>query len=231
MAHTVCEKQHLHIRALIFDMDGVITDTMPYHYEAWKQAFTDILGKTISREDIYLREGSKGSFALQEIFQHYGWPCRPDVLSQLLARKEEIFPTIVRTDFITGALDFLKHVHTQGLIMALVTGTSRDELTRMLPAEILAYFSSVVTGSDVSQGKPHPEPYLRALAALDINADEAVVLENAPLGIQAAKAADLTCIALATSLGRKFLGGADFIFSSYDDLNRHVIFHRIAGRS
>jgi HAD superfamily hydrolase (TIGR01509 family) len=221
---SICEKHVLKIRALIFDMDGVITDTMPYHYQAWKIAFQDILQKDISEQDIYLREGSKGAFALQEIFQQYGWPCDPDILAALLKRKEEVFPKIVHIDFVDGSLDFLKKVHAQGFRMALVTGTSREELSRMLPDFVQTYFSVIVTGSDVAHGKPHPEPYEKALSALRLNPGEAAVLENAPLGVQSAKSAGLICIALATSLTGEFLTDADFVFSSYNDMVREITF-------
>ena len=84
------EKYQITARAAIFDMDGVITDTMPYHFKAWEIAFQSVLGMAISEEDIYLREGSKGAFALEEIFEQYGWSHDPETLQRLLQRKEEV---------------------------------------------------------------------------------------------------------------------------------------------
>lgn len=221
------EKYQITARAAIFDMDGVITDTMPYHFKAWEIAFQSVLGMAISEEDIYLREGSKGAFALEEIFEQYGWSHDPETLQRLLQRKEEVFPQIVKMEFVNGALEFLKQVHSMGFLMALVTGTSRDELRRMLPEKVQSYFSVIVTGTDVVHGKPNPEPYLAALEKLNLSADEAFVLENAPLGAQSAKAAGLKCIALETSLSRKYLKDADFVFSSFEDLNKNILFVRL----
>ncbi len=211
-------------RALIFDMDGVITDTMPYHYQAWQTAFHEILNVDIDERDIYLREGSKGAFALEEIFAQHGWPCNGTILDDLLKRKEQIFSNIVKIDFIPGALDFLSCHHRAGFLLGLVTGTSRQEVDNFLPKHIREYFSVIITGSDVAQGKPHPEPYTTALRMLGIGCGDAIVLENAPLGIASARMAGLRCIALATSLPVEFLSEADYIFYSYDELNRALSF-------
>lgn len=226
---SMTEKEIIRAQALIFDMDGVITNTMPYHYQAWNQAFQEICGRQLDETDVYLREGSKGSFALSEIFDQYGWDYDMELLDKVLARKEEIFSAVVKMEFIDGAEDFLKEISCLGFQMALVTGTSRDELNRMLSADIQSYFSVSVTGSDVTSGKPEPEPYLSAVRQLNISPEDVCVLENAPLGIRSAKAAGLRCLALETSLSKKFLTEADFIFHSYTDMMEKIEF-RYSGR-
>ena len=85
-------------------------------------------------------------------------------------------------------------------------------------------FDVTVTGSDVRKGKPHAEPFLKALQQLGVNAKQAVVLENAPFGIEAAKRAGLFCIALQTSLPRKYLSRADVTFESYAQLHKSITF-------
>lgn len=217
-------KESLSFKAAIFDMDGVITNTMPYHFKAWEIAFRDVLDLTINERDIYLREGSKGAFALEEIFEQYGWSHDPEILQRLLDRKEEVFPQVVKVEFVPGALDFLEQINAAGFVMALVTGTSREELQHMLPGHVQDHFSVIVTGTDVVHGKPNPEPYQKALEQLGLKPDEAFVVENAPLGLQSAKAAGLRCIALETSLPREFLNDADFIFPSFRQLNEHIKF-------
>ncbi|MEW5894535.1 MAG: HAD family phosphatase [Candidatus Omnitrophota bacterium] len=223
---SACGKIIIETMAVIFDMDGVITDTMPYHFKAWEKAFSEVLGYRIREKDIYLREGSKGAFALEEIFKEYGWSHQPDILNQLLMKKEEVFPQIVKIEFIKGSLEFLSSIKAQGFQTALVTGTSLPELKKMLSHDIQSSFNVILTGSDVVHGKPNPEPYLTALKKLKLNSSDAVVLENAPLGIKSAKAAGLRCLALSTSLSREYLHEADFIFKSYDDINQHVQFFK-----
>jgi len=208
--------------AAIFDMDGVITNTMPYHFKAWESAFRDVVGLKISERDIYLREGSKGSFALEEIFAQYGWAHDPQMLARLLQCKEEVFAQIAKQEFVEGALEFLDYISEAGFAMALVTGTSRDELARILPDHVRSLFHVVVTGSDVIHGKPNPEPYRTALEQLQIRASSAFVIENAPLGIRSAKAAGLRCLALETSLSSEFLSEADAVFPSFVILMQRV---------
>jgi len=213
-----------HLKAILFDMDGVITDTMPYHYRAWEKAFKEITNHQITKEDVYLREGSKGCFALDEIFDQHGWHRDPELLKKLVTRKEQLFTQTIRLEFIDGALDFLALAQGQGFRLGLVTGTSRPEAVKMLPPEVQARFSIMITASDVKHGKPDPEPYLAALVKLGIKADEAVVIENAPLGIQSAKAAGIRCLALQTSLSKEYLKQADHVFNSFADLRQQVKF-------
>ncbi|HSV42924.1 MAG TPA: HAD family phosphatase [Candidatus Bathyarchaeia archaeon] len=212
------------VNAILFDMDGVITDTMPYHYRAWEMAFKEITHHQITKEDVYLREGSKGCFALDEIFDQHGWYRDPELLKKLVARKEQLFTQTIRLEFIAGALDFLALAQGQGFRLALVTGTSRAEALKMLPPEVQARFSIMITASDVTHGKPDPEPYLAALKKLAVHANEAVVIENAPLGIQSAKAAGIRCLALETSLSREYLSAADGVFTSFADLTQQIKF-------
>ncbi len=96
------EKEQLIARSAIFDMDGVITNTMPYHFQAWEIAFREVLGLTINEKDIYLREGSKGAFALKEIFQQYGWSHDEKILQQLLNKKEEVFSKLLKLNLLMG---------------------------------------------------------------------------------------------------------------------------------
>jgi beta-phosphoglucomutase len=84
-----------------------------------------------------------------------------------------------------------------------------------------------VCGCDVQNGKPHPEPYLKAMAKLNVKAQEALVFENAPFGIRSAKAAGLSCIALATSLPASYLTGADAIFPSFKAIESKVQFIKV----
>lgn len=213
-----------YLKSVIFDMDGVITNTMPDHYHAWRT----ILQKYdvhVSHFDIYSREGQRGIHSVEEIFVQHKKKCAPPIAQKILAEKEEYFKTIVKERFVIGTRSFLKELSINGFILALVTGTSRHELHRILPKHLYNLFQVVVTGNDVHHGKPHPEPYLMALEKLNLNSNEAVVIENAPFGIQSAKSAKLRCLALETSLPRKHLFEADHIFSSIRELKSKVKFN------
>ena len=215
------KKYKLAIKAVIFDMDGVITNTMPDHFRAWRKVLEKV-GIHVTHFEVYSREGQRGISSLKEIFEIKDKRLTPRLARELLARKEALFKKIVHRRFISGARRFLKTLYRGGFQLALVTGTSRHELHRILPDHLFKLFGVVVTGNDVKHGKPHPEPYLLSLKKLKIKSAAAVVIENAPFGIQSAKAAGLKCFALETSLPRKYLHGADRIFASFKDLDNYV---------
>ncbi len=213
----------LTVKAIIFDMDGVITNTMPDHYKAWKKIFAQ-QGVIMTKEDVYCREGQKGIQSVTEILFIHGKTVPRSQAEVLLEQKEKIFKEIVRQRFICGARQFLRDLHRRSFRLALVTGTSRHELLRILPESLLNLFEVTITGNDVRHGKPHPEPFQRALQRLGLKAQEAVVLENAPFGIQSAKAAGLRTLAIETSLPKKYLHQADMIFPSIKEIKERVVF-------
>lgn len=215
MKNTIC-------KAVLFDMDGVITDTMPYHFRAWRRIFLDN-GLHVSRYDIYRREGQKGKESIREIFAEAGINISASKAQRIIADKEILFNRIIRHRYIPGSRTLIKALHRNGVRLALVTGTSRREMEKILPPALLSMFEIAVTGSDVHFGKPHPEPYLKALAALKITAAEGLVVENAPFGILSAKAAGIKCYAVSTSLPAKYLLNADMVFKDLTLLGKKLM--------
>jgi len=99
--------------------------------------------------------------------------------------------------------------------LGLVTGTSSREVRRVVPARTLAKFHAVITGDRVRHGKPHPEPYRRAVRSLRVRSRHTVVVENAPYGIRSARAAGIgLVVALASSLPPRFLREAHCVVPS-----------------
>ncbi len=223
-------KLQLNVHAVILDMDGVITNTMPDHFHSWKVILNQI-GIPVTHHDVYCREGQRGIHSVRELTAKYGKPVADGQAHKILRKKEIYFKRIVRLRFIAGARTFLKQLHRNNFRLALVTGTSRHEMCRILPASLRRLFTVIVTGSDVRHGKPHPEPYLLSLKKLGLKANEAVVIENAPFGIQSAKRAGLRCLALETSLTRKYLKEADAVFGSIKELSGNVRFNNLNGKN
>jgi beta-phosphoglucomutase len=207
-------------------MDGVITDTMPYHLRAWRSVFASE-GITASHEDIYKREGQKGIDSVREVFAEKEKHYSDAIGKKLLLEKEMLFKQIFKRKFIVGSRMFIKRARVRGFKLALVTGTSRHEAQKLLPKELWDCFDVTVCGCDVQNGKPHPEPYLKALTKLNVNPTQAVVFENAPFGIRSAKAAGLFCLALETSLPASYLKNADAIFPSFKAIESKVKFVKI----
>jgi len=211
----------LKVKAVLFDMDGVITDTMPYHFRAWRRVMKEN-GLEVTKCEVYLREGQPGRRTIKELFEERGLAFDAALAKKIIRDKEKLFKKIVRSRFVRGARRFVGHMAHKGLALGLVTGTARHEVRKILPVSLRRSFRVSVTGDEVRHGKPHPEPYLLALKKLGVRPREAVVLENAPFGIHAAKQAGLTCIALETSLPKPYLKDADMVFSSFRELERKV---------
>ncbi len=195
-------------QALLFDMDGVITDSMPCHYEAWRRVF-ERFGVFVSREEILKREGEKGQITLATILTEKGLEVSQNDVRKALEEKEEIFQSLARPALFPGAEELIRGIRRRGKRLALVTGTSTREAEANLPAGLLACFDVLVSGDMVSEGKPHPEPYQRALRLLGTPPEASLVIENAPYGIQSARGAGLRCIAITTSLPAEYLRDAD----------------------
>lgn len=209
-------------RALCFDMDGVIIHTMPLHAKAWLQAVKKF-DLSVSRREIYQWEGEPGTITAHRLLNRSNKPQR---LAQALLRyKEGCFMKLSRRVRISpGWAAIIKRLKLSNIRMALVTGTSRRELHKMLPIHFIRHFHTITTGDQVARGKPHPEPFLTALSHLGIPPRMAIVVENAPYGIQSAKSARVKIVAaLTSSLSAKYLYRADLIFSSSFALQRWLL--------
>lgn len=213
----------LKVNSVIFDLDGVITDTMPYHYKAWKKVFAG-QGLKVDECEIYLREGQPGRLMIRHIFNEHGMHYDQEQADRMLEEKEKIFKKTVKPDFVPGSRQFLNYLRSRGIRTALVSGTALHEIKEMLTSSFLKKFTTVVAGDEVKHGKPDPEPFLRGLDKLKIKAKDAIVVENAPYGIFSAKSAGLRCIALETYLDAAYLKQANFIFSSYKELRQNLDF-------
>lgn len=201
----------------LFDMDGVVVDSMPAHADSWRMIFQEF-GLTLEDVDIFKREGMAGLDSIAEIFleKNSVVPAIHELL-MLQERKISVFEKydVKIFDEIPGILSFLKKSNMK---TALVTGSMRRSVDFMLDDQLQSLFDVIVTVDDVERGKPFPDPYRKALHLLDSYADESLVIENAPMGIRSAKAASLTCVAIETTLPSEYLQEADDIVTSHGQL-------------
>lgn len=211
------------VRAVIFDMDGVITDTMRYHVSAMQAALRQA-GVMITPLDVLVREGMPGEDMIRELLNLYGQPSPEALVRRLVDYKKKAFGEIVKHRFVTGSRTFTRRLKRQGIALALVSGSASGELDQILPKSMKSRFDMIVTGDDGERGKPAAEPYCRALAGLRIKPGEAVVVENAPLGVESAHRAGLRCIALTTTLEKKYFKEADWVYESYRSLDANLSF-------
>jgi beta-phosphoglucomutase len=219
-------------RAVLFDMDGVITDTMPIHLKAWQEAFRPY-GVRVDKMDVYLREGMQSRVMSLEIAREKGVNIGEDEMKKIIAEKTRIFEEDagVHAKAFEGVPETLKMLRNNGLRTALVSGSKASSVDRVLrTAGVNRLFDVIVTGDDTDKGKPDPDPYLKGVRKLDLNRLDCVVVENAPLGIRSAKAAGVDyVIAVTTTLDASYLQEADDIMRSASELEQ-CIARRFAAR-
>lgn len=204
-------------KAVIFDMDGVIVDSMPYHFLAWYEALRP-LGIRVTCFDIYMREGERWEKSLRDFLRTAGLSPSKKLLLKTFRRRQRIFRSYFKRLIFSGAEEFLECLNQQGYLLGLVTGTPIAEVKRILPQRIRRMFGIIVSGDRVTNGKPHPEPYFKAAQGLKARPAECIVIENAPLGIESAKRAGMFCVALATSLPEDYLKRADVVVRRLEDI-------------
>jgi HAD superfamily hydrolase (TIGR01509 family) len=189
------------IKAVLFDMDGILYDSMPGHVQAWYETML-AAGIPAPQEEYYLHEGRTGRETIQIYFnQIFGRDATDEEYETLYARKTQRFTQLgFSAKPMPGAMEVLRKVKAHGLQRILVTGSGQNTLFQELDAHYPGYFdkNNLVTAYDVQYGKPDPEPYLMGLKKGNLHPTEALVVENAPLGIESACAAGIYTIAVNT---------------------------------
>lgn len=205
------------INAVIFDLDGVIVDTMPFHAKAWQDTFRKF-GIKVTKKEIYLREGEKWDKTFYDIVKLHGYKLTREMKDEVFKHRENVFKNIMKIRLFKDAPALIRCFKKKGYKLAVVTGTPRKEVKRILPKTLYRLFDVIVPSDEVKHGKPHPEPFLRALKKLKVKAKDAIVIENAPNGIRSAKKAGIRVIAVQTSLSKHYLKAADLVIGSLGQL-------------
>lgn len=211
------------LMGIFFDMDGVLYNSMPYHAKSWIQTFAEFKLRLPEFEP-YMNEGSTALFTVQQMFQKYlHREATSEECELIRQRKHEVMAAMPLSEIFQAMPRLLKEIHQQNIDCWVVTGSAQESLINRLVEEFCGILQreKMITAHDVTQGKPHPEPYLKALQRSGYEKHQALVIENAPLGVRSAKAAGLFTIAVNTGpLHRDVLlhAGADLIFHDTDEL-------------
>jgi len=208
------------LKALIFDMDGVLVDSMPYHADAWITVLNEI-GINISRQDIYDIEGSNHKGLINLVFSRVGRTPRPRDYEDLANRKSRIFKSINEIHPFKGMVECLDQLKKR-YRLGVVSGSDNKIVHLIINKFFPEVFDIVISGDDVEEGKPAPSPYLKAVEMLGILQDECIVIENAILGVESAKSAGLYCVAVASYIEPQKLEKADLIFKEHNELRKYL---------
>ncbi|MDR2066261.1 MAG: HAD family phosphatase [Endomicrobium sp.] len=216
----------LNFKAVLFDMDGIIVDSMPYHFISWFETLKKY-NVRVRPSIIFEMEGAKWGHIIEVAFKDYQVELTPEIYSRICGQREELFKKYFKRDIFLGIPEFIKHLKAQNILVGLVTGSLRREAQNMLPKELYNLFDTIVGGDTVTNAKPHPEPYLTAATNLKVNPQECLVIENAPYGIKSAKDANMVCYAIATSLPEESLKMADKVFDKHKDLYNFLNLNKV----
>ena len=186
--------------AILFDMDGVLYDSMPNHSKAWSQAMEQF-GMHMTPHDVYLNEGATGHDTVVRIsLRDRGYEASEQEINDIYGYKAALFRSMPEARVMPGALEVFRKAAAAGLKILIVTGSGQKNLIERVQRDYEGYITRdrMVTAFEVKRGKPYPDPYLKGLQIAGVPASEAVVVENAPLGIRAAVAAGIDTIAVNT---------------------------------
>lgn len=185
------------IRAVLFDMDGLMADTEPLHWRAYHEVFKQV-GKEFTIEDNrrYF-VGMSETEGAKKMVDHYSLPLTSE---ELVRRKVAIGLELLRA--VTpqpGLVDLLHHLHEKRFLLAIASGAIRKSVDVVLQTLGVAdFFPVLCTAEDVTHGKPDPEIFLLAAQKLGVPPVDCLVLEDSPKGIEAAKRAGMASIAVPT---------------------------------
>lgn len=205
--------------AALIDMDGTLYDSMGNHADAWHRLATE-LGISATREEFFLYEGRTGASTLNILFNRaYGRDATAKEIEELYARKALYFTQMPSVKPMPGAMQLLEFFKEVNMRRVLVTGSGQRSLIDRLERDFPGAFTPnmMVTSRDVKCGKPHPEPFLKAMMLANVRPSQAIAIENAPLGVKSANDAGAFTIAVTTGpIPREELerAGAAIVFDS-----------------
>ncbi len=205
-------------RAVLFDMDGVLYDSMPNHAVAWQESMAKF-GIRMTAADAYATEGARGIDTIRDMVRRQrGCDIDEAEAQRMYEEKSRCFHAMKEAPIMPGIPELMASLAERGMKIGVVTGSGQRPLLDRLLRDFGRYLipERIVTAYDVSRGKPNPDPYLKGLQkAGSLEPWEAIVVENAPLGVRAGVAARIFTVAINTgplpdcTLSRE---GADLLF-------------------
>lgn len=179
--------------AVIFDCDGTLVHTMPAHFEAWCEALAQYGAANVLAEDVFYAMGGRPTKDIvMDLNAEYGLSLDPARVA--LSKREAFLRKLDRVELIEEVADFARSLRGK-MPMAIATGGSRFVIEKTLRVVgISDWFDEVITADDVKNGKPAPDIYLEAALRLGVRPERCLALEDAPAGIDSARAAGMMVI-------------------------------------
>lgn len=218
----------LNPKATLIDMDGTLYDSMVNHTAAWHRLISEA-GIPCTRDEFYLYEGRTGAATIDALFvRGLGRHATDEEKERLYHLKTVYFQELPPVEVMPGAPAVMEVFKVFGLKRVLVTGSGQSSLINRLDADYPGIFQPElrITSRSVSRGKPDPEPYLKAMELAGVRPDQSIVLENAPLGVEAGHRSGAFTIAVTTGpipAEEMWNAGADLVFPSMPALAENIV--------
>ena len=184
---------------MLFDLDGVLIDSCEVHVRSWIEVFRPY-GVELEPEWLNLQEGRRSMEIARAIVAEHNLRIDEAELSQLIERKRAFYRAHAPHGMRPDARIAVEELKNRGYAVGLVSGSVRDNMSSVLETKEQELFDVLITAEDYSRGKPDPEPYLIACQRLGLEPQSCIAVENAPLGIDSAKAAGMRVVALTSTL-------------------------------
>lgn len=204
-------------KAVIWDMDGVIVDTGPFHFAAWRE-LVEGMGRGYTEQDFRYGFGLRNDDILKYLFGNLTL----EEIESLSDKKEKIFRSKVKDNsrLLPGVSELLKNQREADFRIALASSAPIENINLILSSlRIEKYFDSIISADDVTSGKPDPEGFLLAAQKLDVEPNQCIVIEDATAGVDAAKAAGMKCIAVTNTNPQEALAKADLVTDNLEKIN------------
>ena len=214
-------------KAVLFDMDGVLYDSMPNHAIAWQESMAQ-QGLQMTADDAYATEGARGVDTIRlMVKRQLGRVIDEAEAQRMYDVKSRIFHSLPEAPVMPGIQELMHKIKASGLKIGVVTGSGQRPLIQRILKDFGDYVDEdhITTAYDVERGKPNPDPYLMGLQkAGSLAPYEAIVVENAPLGVRAGYAARIFTVAVNTGPlpdEELLMAGANLIFPTMQEFCDH----------
>jgi len=189
-------------KAVLFDMDGVLYNSMPNHAVAWQESMRQF-GIHMTAADAYATEGARGIDTIRKmVVEQKGVNISLEEAQKMYDVKTHLFHDMRQAEIFDGVIPLMEKIQQRGMKIGVVTGSGQKPLINRLLHDFGAFIdeSRIVTAYDVERGKPAPDPYLMGLQRCgNLQPWQGIVVENAPLGVSAGVAAG--CLTIAVNSG------------------------------
>lgn len=210
------------MKAIIFDMDGVIINSEPLHFKIEKELLEE-LGGNISDEELQSFAGTT-DYNMWSKFKEM-FKLKPSVEELIEAKKERFMKRIDEVELVDNFMDFMLSAYEEGYILAIASSNNRRIVNAVVEKfQLGKYMKFIISGEEVRKGKPDPEIFLTAAKKMGVEPEACLVIEDAENGVKAAKAAGMKCIGLKNmDSGKQDLSQADLVINNFNELNLDII--------